>query len=564
MSLMSALNISAGALSVNSLGLQVVSNNISNVNTPGYTRQTLHQQSGPTYKVGDLTLGSGVQALGIQQSSNQFLDAALREAIADAEGSEIQNQVYQQLETILGELGENDLSTYLSDFFNSLNEVANQPESLAIRDLAIQSGVALADKIQSIQQQTLTLQSNINSEVAVSADRINHLLGEIDVLNQQIANLEGSNGASAAAPLRDTRRIALKELGSLIDIRTTELETGVVNINTSTGESLLFNGEVNQVGTRNSNVNGQPRVDLVIDRTGRRIDAQTGRLGGLRLIRDNALEDFLGGLGAMTENLIHQFNRIHSSGQGLQSFDAISSQTFVTDRNQPLNQAGLPFPAGNGSFKFHVRDQETGTITTSDIYITLGEAGGTSLQDLADQLNQVSGVEASIDYRGQLQIQSTDPNARFYFSNDTSGTLASLGINTFFTGSNASDIRVNSQLQDRPSLLAVSAGGVGNDSQNILNLISLEDQRLEQLDGNSIRSAYETLVGSVAQKGAIASDIAEGFRQYADSIEGQVMAISGVNLDEEAVKMMQYQRAYQASARVVQTVNEMFDVLVNL
>ena len=92
----------------------------------------------------------------------------------------------------------------------------------------------------------------------------------------------------------------------------------------------------------------------------------------------------------------------------------------------------------------------------------------------------------------------------------------------------------------------------------------LEDLRQERLNGNSLRSHYESMVGNVAQQGAIAGDIADGFRQYADSIEGQALAIGGVNLDEEAVKMMQYQRAYQASARVVQTVNEMFEVLVNL
>lgn len=565
MSLMSALNISSSALQVNTLGLQVVSNNISNVNTPGYTTQTLFQQSGPTYKSGTLTLGTGVQAVGIQQTTNEFLDASLREAIGDAEGSEIQYQVYQQLEAILGELGESDLSSYLSDFFSTLNEVANQPESTAVRNLAVQQGEALAGKINDMQRQSRTLQNEINTEIANSADRINNLLQEIDTLNSQISKLEGTNGgASAATALRDTRRTALKELGSLLDIKTNELPTGAVNINTATGESLLFNGEINKLTTRSSTVDGQPRVDLAFESSGKILNAQTGRIGGLQLARDGALEEFLGGLESLTQNLIYQFNKIHSSGQGTTAFQSVSAQFNVSDSSKPLNQASLAFPPSNGSFKIHVQDKETGQSTTADIYVTLGEAGGTSLDDLVNQLNEVPGLQASVDYRGQLTIESNDSNTQFFFSDDTSGALASLGINNFFSGYNASTIGVSQNLKDNPTQLAVSNGGLGADSNNILQLITLEDAQLGELDGNSLRSHYEQIVGNVAQQGAIAGDIADGFRQYADTIEGQVLALGGVNLDEEAVKMMQYQKAYQASARVVQTVNEMFDVLINL
>jgi len=565
MGLMSALNTSVSALHVNTIGLQVVSNNIANVNTPGYATQELLHYSGPTYQQGRMTLGTGVLAQGIVQSGNEFLDNQLRDAISDAEGSEIQSQVYQQLEGVLGELGTNDLSTYLSNFFNALNEVANQPESASVRNLAVQQGSALTTKINTTHAQVRTIQSNINTEISNSTDRINELLGEVSLLNKRITSLEGGQANSGgAAPLRDTRRTAIKELSSLMDIKVTELENGSVNISASTGESLLFNGEVSRLVAVNDSSSGFPRTEVVIQGTGRRIDFQSGRIGGLQNARDVVVEDFLTDLTALSDNLTFQFNKLHSSGQGLTGLVSVSAENTVSDIDAPLDQTSLKFSPENGSLKVHVRDQTTGKIKTTDVFINLGQNGGTSLQDLTDQLNTIDGITAAIDYQGRLSIQSSSSNAEFYFSEDTSGTLAALGVNTFFTGSSPETISIRQGLIDNPALLAASKGGVSNDADNVISLIGLESLEQINLNGRSLRSHYETLVGSVAQKAAVTRDLADGFRQYADSVEGQSMSLVGVNLDEEAVKMLQYQRAYEASARVIQTVNDLFDVLVNL
>jgi flagellar hook-associated protein 1 FlgK len=87
---------------------------------------------------------------------------------------------------------------------------------------------------------------------------------------------------------------------------------------------------------------------------------------------------------------------------------------------------------------------------------------------------------------------------------------------------------------------------------------------LGELGGQSIRERYERGVGDLAQKSALATSLAETFTQYASTLETESLSQTGVNLDEEAVKMLQYQRAYQASARVIQTANEIFEVMLRL
>jgi flagellar hook-associated protein 1 FlgK len=142
--------------------------------------------------------------------------------------------------------------------------------------------------------------------------------------------------------------------------------------------------------------------------------------------------------------------------------------------------------------------------------------------------------------------------------------LAALGINTFFTGSTSADIAISQTVKDDPSKLAFSSGGVGEDSQNGEQLATLITAPLASQGGGSLVDAYDQLTGNVAAGSQSASAAADGFRSFQQSLESQHMAISGVNIDEEAVKMIEYQRAYQASAKVISTVNELLQTLLNM
>jgi len=142
--------------------------------------------------------------------------------------------------------------------------------------------------------------------------------------------------------------------------------------------------------------------------------------------------------------------------------------------------------------------------------------------------------------------------------------LAALGLNTFFTGRTAGDIGINPLLRSDPGKLAASRGGVGEDTDNGRILAGLLTAPLASRGGSSLATLYDRLTGNVAQASQTARAAAEGFRYFQQTLEGQHMAISGVNLDEEAVRMIEYQRVFQASAKVIATVHELLQTLLNL
>jgi flagellar hook-associated protein 1 FlgK len=563
MSLFGAINSSISGLNVASLGLQVVSNNVANSNTPGFSTQTLDQVTATPVRRGNFLVGTGVRIAGISQSGNRMLEGQLRESIADAESSQVQSGIYQQLEAVLGELGDNDVSSYLSRFFNSLQEVAQKPENQAVRRFAIQQGQALTDKLNFTHSRAITLHDQVNSQIETSVDRVNQLLQEIGTLNNRIVSSKGGSGF--ANNLIDSRRTALRELGGLIDIRVIDTEGGAINISTSGGSSLLLNGTANKIqATSIENEAGYRRTGIEFADGGSPVSITGGRLAGLEIASDYVANDFLTQMDKFASNLVFEFNKLHSSGQGLSAVTQASAEHQVLDSGKALDQAGLPFKPTNGSLKVHVRDKTTGQVKSHDILVQLGSNANTTLDSLTADFDGIDGLRASLDHHGKLQITTDNPNAEFYFSDDTSGALAALGINSFFTGTRLGNLGVSAAIQQSPGRLSTSTGGIGNDTKAILGMAALETQTLPSLEGRSLRGHYEMAVGDVAQRSNSSKNLADAFAQYAATLEAESLSQTGVNLDEEAAKMLQYQRAYQASARVIQTANEIFDVMMQL
>jgi len=194
----------------------------------------------------------------------------------------------------------------------------------------------------------------------------------------------------------------------------------------------------------------------------------------------------------------------------------------------------------------------------------LGLPGDTTLSDVAAQIDAIDGLKATVDASGRLTLATDAPTVEFAFANDTAGLGAALGIGTFFTGTGASDVGVAAELAKDPRLLATSGRGVGNDSDVVTKLAGLLDKPLAGHGGRSLAEVYEKLVADTVQTSSNVSAAAEGFRTFRDTLESQKLAQSGVNLDEEAVRMIAFQYAFQASARLITTVRELLDTLIAL
>lgn len=565
MSLFSTIQQSANALNVSQLGLHVVGNNIANANTPGYIRQELIQTPAAGLKFGDIILGYGVRAVGVVQKLDNYIVDRLRQTQSELSGSEVVTEAYSQLESIFGELTDNDLSSQLNSFSASINDVLNQPGNDSLRRLVIERGRSLSEDIRAVNDQLNSISGSLNNEVRGTADEINRLTERLAALNHRIVSTEGGRSSgSDAVGLRDERLQVLQELSELVDIRAQEQVSGAVTVFVG-GEYLVADGIQRDVNfaLRADGENSIPEVRLTD--TDSALQVSAGKLAGLYAARDTAIGTTKADLDEFARNLIEQFNRIHTQGQGLEGFSELTGAEVTDDPTAPLDLAGFPLSLENGQFEVQVLDLESGVTETHVIRVKLlGGTDDSSLDDVRAQLDAISGLSASVTAEGRLRISADNHALRFSFQNDTTGFLAAAGLNTFFTGDSAATIAVNEVIANDPRMFAASLTGVGAGTDNAVRLAQAFDSPLDELSGRSIKQAYEDLVVRMTQDVNINAGISDGLKNYYKALEGQHLGISGVNLDEEAVKMIFYQRAFQANSRLIQASSEMLEVLVNL
>jgi flagellar hook-associated protein 1 FlgK len=566
MSLFGSLQLASNSMQAQQIGLQVVGQNMANANTPGYSVEQAILTPAPVQRQGNLTLGLGVQVSAIVQKVDDFLNQRLRGTNSDVGNSQTQAQVYQNLESIVGALNDNNLQSSLNSFFSSISGVLNQPESVSVRNLAVLQGQTLAGDINQMSKRVVSARSDLNTQVEGMTSDINRLVGDIAHLNTQITTTEGGTlSHSQAVGLRDKRNQDLSDLSKLIGIRVEEQPSGAANVYVG-GDYLVFEGTSRQVETAYSTDQGFSAAHINLVDTNAPLDTQTGQLNGLLTARDKILSGFLDKLNGFASKLTFEFNKVYSSGQGLTGYQSMTSTYAATSKSNPLDNAGLPFTPVNGSFQVQVLNKQTGLTQTTNITVDLNglDQNETSLEGLASQLNAVSGLNATITNSGNLSLSTTSPDLQFTFANDNSGALAALGLNTFFTGTTAADIGVNQAVVNDPGKFAGSSAGIGIDTGNATQLANFMNQPLSSAGGTTLTDVYNQMVGDVTQGSSVAQSVSQGYQTFQQTLQGQQSSISGVSIDEEAVKMITYQRAYQASARLISTINDLLNTLMQL
>ena len=565
MGLNATLATARQSLDVFSTGIQVAGQNIANASTPGYIREELQLETGITYRSGSLVLGTGVVAAGVQQQIDQFLEQRIHSANAEVSTATVKETIFKQLEGEIQELGEADLSTALTDFTDALQELATQPESVSFRELVINEGTNLTRDIRSLYYRVDDIRHSKSSQIRDLVAEANSLIEQIDQLNAKIVDLElAGHSPSDAGAARSERYEAMTRLSEIIPIRYREQPTGAVDV-FAESHYLILGNTTQELVIRTTGPNiDEFRIEL--SASGHDIARAGGELRGVIAGRDEILSGFLDQLDQFASTLISQFNQHHSSGEGLQGYSSVTSGNLVSNSAVPLNQesSGLSFAPQHGSFEIKIVNQQTGIAETTTIPVDLDGTGtDASFEDIRIALDGIANLTATISPKGELQIDATS-GYEFRFANDTSGLLASLGVNTFFSGTNAGDIDISESLRTNSNLLATSQGGGPSDGRNLVGLLDFLDQPAVELNELSLNGFYEQAISQVAQNSASESALAKGFSTFRESLRSQQQQFIGVSLDEEAIKVLELQRGYQAAARIVSTVNELFAVLLNL
>ncbi|MDR2171109.1 MAG: flagellar hook-associated protein FlgK [Planctomycetaceae bacterium] len=584
MFLFDTLHMASTSMSANQLGMQVVGQNMTNAQTPGYVRESLNLQTNTSLRTGNgIVVGTGVQVTGITQVIDKFLEERLRNSISDSTASATQEKYYSELEALLNELTQYDLSTSIETFFNSIDNIQNHPENITYRQMAIEQGDKLAKDVNRISDEIINIQRNINSAISSAADDINKLLSEINELNKGIAHYEAGNvtNSNDAIGLRDQRLTALTKLSEYINIKTIENPlNGSVAIYCGS-DILLMDGVQNELFIRKQYENPDSifYAEICVRNSMTPLDVRSGNVAGLYQANKEILGNFGNELDNFATSLINEFNKIYSSGQGLTGYENLTSMIGFDKPDQAISaNPNLNPPINNGGFYLQLYDPKT--TTTIDYYIPVEVAqsqqvdpfslkktppvAGTSINDIANTINSINGINASVNTFGELEISVGNSGLEFAFANDTSGVLAAIGMNTFFTGNSAQTIGINQTVLNDPSKFAASKNGIGHDVDNSIQLSAMSTKPVAGLKGMTVIDFYDGIVSEVMLSAGTMKSIATTDALYQASIQAQRDSISGVNIEEEIILMMTYQRNFQANSRLVTTINEMMQTLIDL
>lgn len=564
MSLTSTINIARSALTTSQLGLQVSSMNMANAANPAYTRQIAMLEAIRGRVSDPYQIGQGVAVTEVRRQIDEALQRRLWAGNSAEFASAQQYGVLSQLETILNEGTEFDMSSQLSGFFNTWTEATTLLDSAAtVRN----QGEALASFIRNMRSDLVTQRRQIEDQIDAQVLRADAILDEIAGINRTIS--ESEIGDAEASGLRDSRDALVTELAQLIDVTVVETNSGSYDI--YSGSTPIIQGARNR-GIEISRVtddNGvlSVRVEIAADSTP--LPVTGGSIGGLLASREGAIDATLEKLDTLSAQLIFEVNKLHSTGinadwlttTGATLQVATSDQTLAL--NDPNNDsfADLPFAAVNGGFTITVRNAN-GSTETRRIDIDLDGLNGddTSAEDIRAALSAIDGINASFDSSGKLQI-TADSGYSFSFSEDSSGALAVMGVNSFFTGDNAADIAVREGVE---VMLGRMEGDqfVANGTAKLIG--GLGDEAVDGLNGLGLKKFWSQHGTDIATQSASARNKANADSLIRESLDAQRASVSGVSIDEESINLLTYQRQYQGAAQVISTAQQMFDTLLAL
>ena len=567
----SALHIGRTALLGYQGALQVIGNNISSAGTDNYTRLTpqLSPLQGDTL-VGNLKPGAGVALTGIQRNIDEALEGRVRLAIGSVQANDAQRTTLTRIEAAFSDASGTDIASRLTNFFNIFEELQNRPDDTATRELVLAGGTQLAGALLYARAALVDVGEDIDGQIVGLVQSADSMAGRIARLNEEITAAEAGTRGQATG-LRDQRDTLLRELSQIFDVTVREQPNGALNVYIGS-EALIQGNFVRGLVAVTQSDGTFNRTTARFADTNQQIDITGGKLAGLIISRDVHAFGRIDSIDQLAAAIIAEVNRVHADGQGFVGYESLTGAVDVLATDVGLSDpaTGLTGTVQDGSFYITVIDELTETPVAFQIDVIVGSAGGdTTLESLVSDINaQVAGVTASITSDNRIAF-AADDGLSFVLGfdgqqarTDTSGVLTALGVNTFFTGTDARDMAVNQTLIEQPLLIAASAVNLPGEGTNAGRIAGIDIVGSAGLGGSTIPDFYQSIVNAVAVTTRASIEAEESASAILASLEAQKGSISGVNLDEEAISLLKFERAFQGAARYISAVSNMLDELV--
>ncbi len=615
------LNIGISGLAAAQVGLNTVGNNISNSNTDGYSMQLVQQTARLGTGVGRLTVGSGVDVTSVQRAYSHYLANAVWSSNAGMQRATTFNNLTSTLNSTLSSSG--DLQGALDNLYGAFSTVASAPGSTPDRQALLGSASSLTAVFNTLGQQLGMQQSQVNSQIAGTVASVNSIIGNIASLNQQIRQTSIGGAPNA---LLDQRDGLVKTLSGYLGVSAVTESDGSMSVYTASGQSLVSGSNAYPIASGND-VYDTGRTDVYDtsgnDITGR---LSGGSLGALLDYRSNVLDPMQNQLGQAALALASSVNGQQAKGldlsgnQGAPIFsvptpavlDATTNQgsatvaATVSDVSQ-LSASDYVLRYDGSAWNLHTAAGQGVPLTTngdgslSAAGLTFTVAGAAQAGDsyqiqptrnaaagLAVSMTDPAGIAAAAALTGSAASANTGTGSVAAVNVTDAGNANLLGTATIsfsapgtyqitdssgtVTGAYTAGQPISANgwsvtLAGTPAAgdtftVAANTNGL-NDNSNALTLANLANTGVIAGGSISVLTAYANITTQIGTAGSQAATTLTTQTALYNQATASQQSLSGVNLDEEAAKLVNYQQSYQASAQVIAASQTIFSSLLN-
>ncbi len=415
MSLELAINNALSGLNVNQRALSVISQNITNASTEGYTRKTIEQSA---VYIGREQMGSGVKIDDVVRKVDTYLTRSTRTQTSISANSSTIDNYMSRIQNLLGQPGSNNtLDKYMGTFFTSMQSLAQSPERQSFHDIAIDSASTLAREVSSLAGSLEDLRAEADNDVAIAVQNLNQYLTSLDKVNVAITN--AAVLGNPISGLQDDQDRLIKKIAEIVNIKVlVQPKTNEVYIYTTNGTALLDESAYELSYTQPYSVDSfvddkslSPLNVYRLDSGGSRINppeilvsggksgaitstVENGKLNALLALRDKDIPEMLAQLDNMADKLRDATNIIHNKGSSfpppttltgtreVSAFDSYNWSGKLMVAALDKNGQAIPSPYAKESYT-GVRPL---TLDLSKLDTGVG-AGQPSIQGIIDEIN---------------------------------------------------------------------------------------------------------------------------------------------------------------------------------
>jgi flagellar hook-associated protein 1 FlgK len=363
--------------------LNTTANNITNANTPGYSRQEVQFGAQTPQRTGAGSIGTGVNVENIRRLANEYLTQQIREdSSLEGEQRTLNNEL-SRLDNLLG--GESTgLSKSLNNFFASLQNAAEDPTSLPQRQLVISEGEQVVKRFSALNEKFIQQRESVKTQMQQGVKDANALIASIADLNSAISQSPGLAQGRMPNDLLDQRDEKLRQLSELVSIKVSPTEGAQVNVTLNNGQGLVVGNIAAELGTRPS-ASDPLMLEFTLGTSGRvvNVDSQIngGKLGGLRHFQQQALAPAFDELGRIAIALADTMNSQHQMGMDLEGelgglfFKDFNSEALQASRVAPnANNSENPLPLGDPQLAVEITDSSILAAGTWSLKFVAGDS----------------------------------------------------------------------------------------------------------------------------------------------------------------------------------------------